>query len=137
MTKHQKTTESVKSISGGIFVGIGLHILSGNLSGDANHLRHLLDVPGGDALGILPSFTLAASQAGQAYALDHARFLDGILYMLASLWPILLVLVGAVLLRNVLTDKVRVVPVPDQYFPKEIFPKKGAGCRFRCPSFDV
>lgn len=137
MTKQQKTSESVKSISGGTFVGIGLHILSGNLSGDANHLRRVLEIPGGDALGTLPSITLAVSQVAKVYALDHARFLDGLLYMLASLWPLLLVIVGTVLLRNVLTDKVRVVSAPNQYFRRKYPQNKGAQCRFRCPSFDV
>jgi hypothetical protein len=137
MTKHHKTSQSVKSVSGGTFVGIGLHILSGNLSGDVNHLRHLVDVPGGDALGLLPSITLAASKAARAYALDHVRFLDGLLYLVASLWPLLLVVVGIILLQNILNGKVKVVPAPHQYFRSKYFQNKGAECRFRCPSFDV
>jgi hypothetical protein len=137
MTKQHKTSESVKAISGWAFIGIGLHILSENLSGVAHHLRHLLDVPGGDTLGVLPSITLAASQTARAYALDQSSFLDGFLYMLTSLWPLLLVIVGTVLLRNLLTDKVKEVPAPDEMFRNNFFGNKRAQCRFRCPSFDV
>jgi len=144
MTKQHKTSESVKAISGWAFIGIGLHILSGNLSGIAHHVRHLLDVPGGDTLGVLPSITLAASQTARAYALDQSSFLDGFLYMLTSLWymltslwPLLLVIVGTVLLRNLLTDKVKEMPAPDEMFRNNFFGNKRAQCRFRCPSFDV
>ncbi len=137
MIKHRNISESLKSISGGSFVGLGLHILSGNLSGDAAQLKRLLDIPTGDALGLLPSITLAASQATRTYTLDHARFLNGLLHMLASLWPLLLVIVGTMLLRNALTDRVKVLPGPELYFRNKYFQNREAGCRFRCPSFDV
>lgn len=137
MVKTSNISENLKSLCGGIFVGLGLHILSGNLSWDAVQLRSLLDLPAADTLGLLPSIALATSHATKTYALDHAKFLNGLLYMLASFWPILLVIVGSVLLRNALTDKVKVGPAPNRYFRNKYFQNKGAGCRFRCPSFDV
>jgi hypothetical protein len=137
MTKQHNTSESLKSIAGGVLVGLGLHILSGNLAGDATQLRHLLDIPAGEALGVLPSVTLATSQAVQAYGLDHQRFLDGLLQALASFWPLLLVLVGAILLRDALTDRVNELPAPDKRFQNKYFQNKDAGCRFQCPSFDA
>ena len=137
MAKTINISESLKSICGGAFVGLGLHILSGNLSWDAVQLRRLLDIPAADTLGLLPSIAIATSQATKTYALDHAMFQDGLLHILASLWPLLLVIVGTVLLRNALTDKVKVLPAPDEYFRNKYFQNKGAGCRFRCPSFDV
>lgn len=137
MAKTINISENLKSICGGAFVGLGLHILSGNLSWDAVQLRCLLDIPAADALGLLPSIALATSRATKTYALDHAMFEDSLLHILASLWPLLPVIVGTVLLRNALTDKVKVLLAPDEYFRNKYFQNKGAGCRFRCPSFDV
>jgi hypothetical protein len=137
MAKHHNTSEILKSISGGAFVGFGLHFLSGNLGGDVMQLRHMFGIPAGDGLGLLPSMMLAASRAANTYSLDHGRFLDGTLYLAASLWPVVLVIIGTVLLRNALTDKVRVLPSQNPYVQNKSFQNKGAACRFRCPSFDV
>lgn len=137
MTRQHNRAESLRSIAGGILVGLGLHILSGNVTGDATQLRHLLGIPAGEALGVLPSVALAASQAAQAYALDHQGFLDSLLQMLASFWPLLLVIVGTVLLRDALTDRVKELPVANQCFPNKFFQNRGTVCRFRCPSFDA
>lgn len=137
MTRQHNTAESLRSIAGGILVGLGLYILSGNLTGDAAQLRHLLDIPAGEALGVLPSVALAASQAAQAYALDHQGFLDGLFQMLASFWPLLLVIGGTVLLRDALTDRVKELPATNKYFQNKCFQNKDTVCRFRCPSFDA
>jgi len=136
MTKRWNISESLQSIAGGTFLGLGLHTLSVNLRGDAIQLRRLFDIPATDALGLLPSIALATSQA-KGNALSHAMFLHAVLHMLVSLWPLLPVFLGTVLLRSSLTDKVNAFPVSDQYFRNKYFQNKGAGCRFRCPSFDV
>jgi hypothetical protein len=137
MTRQHNTSESIKSIAGGILVGLGLHILCGNLAGDAIQLRSLLDVPAGEALGALPSVALAASHVAQAYVLDHQSFLDGLLQMLASFRPLLLVVVGTVLLRDALTDRVKELSAANKYFQNKCFQIKDTVCRFRCPSFDA
>jgi hypothetical protein len=132
MTRHHSTSESLKSIAGGILVGLGLHTLCGNLNGDAAQLRHLLGIPAGEALGVLSSGVLAASQAARAYGLDHQELSKTLLPMLISFWPLLLVIVGTILLQNALTDKVIALPASKKYFQNN-----QSGCRFRCPSFDV
>ena len=137
MTRQDSSAEGLRSIAGGVLVGLGLHILSGNLTGDATQLRHFVGIPAGEALGLLPSVALAASHAAQAYALDHQGFLDGLLQMLASFWPLLLVIVGTVLLREALTDRVKELPAANKYFQEKFFQNKDAACRFRCPSFDA
>jgi hypothetical protein len=139
MIRQDKTSESITVIAGGALVGLGLHILSGNLDTAADQLRHLLGNTVGDALGVLPSVVLASSQAAEAYALDHHGFLQCFLRMLLSFWPLFLVVVGAVLLRDVFADKVKALPAPNQYFKRNTFKDKDkdTGCRFRCPSFDV
>jgi hypothetical protein len=130
MTRQNRFSERLRSIAGGTLVGLGLHILFGNLTREIQ-LRHLLGTPAGEALGVLPSVALATSQAVQAYALDHQGFL-GLMRVLVSLWPLLLVTVGTILLRDALTDKVKELPAPAKYFRNN-----DTGCRFRCPSFDA
>jgi hypothetical protein len=137
MTRQRNSSENLKSLAGGILVGLGLHILSGNLAGDATQLRHLLGIPAGAALGLLPSVALVASQVAQAYDLDQHRFLDSLLQMLPSFWPLLPVIVGGILLRDALADRVKESPAPDNYFQNKYFQNKDAVCRFRCPSFDA
>jgi hypothetical protein len=137
MTRQHNNSENLKSIAGGILVGLGLHILSVNLAGDAAQLRHLLGIPTGAALGLLPSVALAASQAAQAYDLDQQRFLGSLLRLLPSFWPLLLVVVGTILLRNALADRVKESTAPGNYFQNKYFQNKETGCRFHCPSFDA
>jgi len=72
MTRQDKTSESITVIAGGALVGLGLHILSGNLDTAADQLRHLLGNTVGDALGVLPSVVLASSQAAEAYGLGSS-----------------------------------------------------------------
>src|SRR4029077_7546146 len=137
MTRRHKTSESIKAIAGGALVGLGLHILSGNLDTAADQLRHLLGNTAGDALGVLPSVVLASSQAAQAHALDHQGFSLFFLRMLLSFWPLLLVVVGTVLLWDVFADNGKPSSTPNQYFQKNAFKNKDTGCRFHRPSFDV
>jgi hypothetical protein len=137
MTRQHNISKNLKSIAGGMLVGLGLHTLSVNLAGDATQLRHLLGIPAGDALGLLPSVALAASQAAQAYDLDQQRFLGSLLQLLPSFWPLLLVVVGTVLLRDALADRVKESPAVDTHFQNKYFRNHDAGCRLRCPSFDA
>ena len=147
MTKQRTSSESLRSIAGGALVGLGLHILSGNVGRVAAQLRHVVGPhfggpTAGQTLGVLPSAVLASSQAAQAYAFDHQGFLLSLLQMLVSFWPLLLVIVGTILLRGAFTDKVKALPAPNQYFQKNAFKNKAfknnaTGCRFQCPSFDV
>jgi hypothetical protein len=137
MTRQYRPSETLRSITGGTLVGIGLHILSRNLDSAAAHWRHLVSITTEKTLGVLPSIVLAASQAVQAYAFDHESFFLALLRMLIALWPLLLVIAGTVLLRDIFTDRVIAAPRPGQYFQKNDFKKKTGGCRFCCPSFDV
>lgn len=132
MARHHKFSERWRSLTGGALVGLGLHILFGNLDRDAAQLRHFLGATGEEAFGVLPSVVLATSHAVNAYTLDHHGFLLGLLRMLVSFWPLLLVIVGTIFLREAATDKVKALPAPTQYFQN-----KDSGCRFCCPSFDA
>jgi hypothetical protein len=131
MTSQHRFSESFRSIAGGALVGLALHILSGNLGRAAAQFRHLLGATAGETPG-MPSVVLAASQAAQAYASDHQVFLVGLLRVLVSFWPLLLVIVGTVLLQDALADKVKALPATAKYFQN-----RDTGCRFRFPAFDV
>jgi hypothetical protein len=131
MARRQKFSESFRSIAGSSLVGLGLHILFGNLDRITEQVQHLLGGNAGEALGVLPSSVLAASHAAQAYALDHQGFLQGLLPIFWSFWPLFLVIAGTVLLRDVVTDKVKGLPA------SKYFQNKNTGCRFHCASFDA
>ena len=131
MARQQKFSDSLRSIAGSGLVGLGLHILSGNLDRIGEQVQHLLGGTAGEALGVLPSGVLAASQAAQAYAIDHQGFLQGLLQILWSFWPLLLVIAGTVLLRDVVTDKVKGLPA------SKYFQNKNTVCLFHCASFDA
>ena len=137
MKRQHNTSKNLKSVAGGILVGLGLHILSMNLAGDATQLRYLLGIPAGDGLGLLPSVALAASQAAQAYDIDQGRFVASLLQLLPSFWPLLPIIVGTILLRDALADRVKILPPPDNYLQNKYFQNKDTECRFHCPSFDA
>jgi len=95
-------------------IGLGIFVFYENLHQAATQLGHLLGVIPREALGVLPSVILAASRVLQAYGADHPRSLQGcLLQMLASSWPLLLVIVGTVLSRDCSTDNVNALPKKD------------------------
>ena len=104
MASQHRLSEGLQSIVGGALVGLGLHILFGNLDRVAEQMKHMLGTAAWETLGVLPSVVLAASQAVQAYGLDHQGFLQSLLWIgfwiLISFWPLVLVIAGTVLLRN-------------------------------------
>jgi len=132
MASQHKLSEGLKSVVGGALVGLGLHILFGNLDRVAEQLQHMLGTPAWETLGVLPSAVLAASQAVQAYGLDHQGFLQTLLWMLISFWPLVLVILGTVLLRDFFTERAKALPAPERFLQN-----KNMGCRFRAFSFDV
>jgi hypothetical protein len=132
MARQHGTLGSLKSIAGGALVGLGLHIWFGNLQGVASQLTHLLGTSSSEALGLAPSVILAAAHAGRVYASDHQGFFVDAVGMLISFWPLLLVIAGAGLLRDVFRDELDTFRVPEKYFRNN-----DSGCRFCSPSFDV
>lgn len=132
MAGQKKFPESWRTITGGALVGLGLHTLFLNLDRDAAHFRHSLFAAGEGTLGVLPSVVLAASRAVKAYGLDHRGFVLGLLGMLISFWPLLLVIAGTIFLRDAVAGKDETAPASAKYFQN-----KDSQCRFHCPSFDA
>jgi ascorbate-specific PTS system EIIC-type component UlaA len=100
-----------KSIAGTALIGLGSFVFYENLHQAATQLSHLLGVNPREALGVLPTVILVASQVLQGYGADHSRYPQGcLLHLLASSWPLLLVIVGAILSRDCSTDNVNAFP---------------------------
>jgi hypothetical protein len=114
MTRQRTLSRSLKPIAGAALVGLGLLILSVNLYGAAAQMSCPLGTTAGEALGALPSVVLAvASQALQACVFDHQRFFQGLFQMLVSFW-VLLVVVGAILLRAAFMGKIEALHTPSK-----------------------
>ncbi len=101
MANRRATLQSLKSITGASLFALGLMILFANLDGIAASLSDCAGIYVHEATGILPALGLAALHAAQSYAFDHAAFLASLQRILVSFWPVILILVGAVLLRDV------------------------------------
>jgi hypothetical protein len=101
-----------------------MFILYENPAGPVAWLSHVLGANSSEALGILPALILAVSQALQAHATNHQRFLQGCLqHMLVSFWPLLLVMVGTVLSRDTLTGNVN-TPAKKDWGPVDLPPSR-------------
>jgi hypothetical protein len=96
----QRTLHIFKPIAGAALAGIGMFILYLHLTAAVDGLRHILGAGSSAALALLVAIP-SVSQASQAYAADHHRFLQR---ALVSCWPLLLVVVGTVLARGSFTD---------------------------------
>ncbi len=102
MADRRATSQSLKSIAGASLIALGLVILFANLDGVAASVSNFAGAPVHEVLGVLPALGLAALHATQAYAFDPERFISGFVKNLVSFWPMILILVGAALLRDVL-----------------------------------
>lgn len=102
---QRKFFKHARSIAGTVLVALGIFILHQDLDRTAAQLSHLLGIPG-DAPGAFPTVILAVLRLVQEYAADHQRFVQGFLHqILASSWPVALVVAGTVLSRNPSTDE--------------------------------
>jgi hypothetical protein len=101
MAAQQTTPQSLTSIAGALLLALGFLILFSNLDAAAARIVNTAGTSGGHLLEMLPVLTLALLQGLQAYVFDHAGFLSGLLQFLVSFWPLILILSGALLLRDV------------------------------------
>ena len=101
MVAQQTSPRSLKSITGAILLALGFLILLANLDVVTGQIASAAGTSVEPAQGILPALVLAAFRVLQDYAFDHAGFLSGLLQILVSFWPLILIVIGAVLLRDV------------------------------------
>jgi hypothetical protein len=98
MAAQQTSPRSLKSIAGATLLALGFLILLANLDGVTGQIA--VDTSPEPAQGILPALVLATWHALQEYAFDHAGFLSVLLQFLVPCWPLILIVIGAVLLRD-------------------------------------
>src|SRR5712664_3401641 len=102
MAARQTTPRSLTSIAGAFLLAVGFLILFSNLDAAAARIAYATGNAGGHVLETLPALVLALLHGLQVYVFDHAGFLSGVLQFLVSFWPLILILAGALLLRDAL-----------------------------------
>ena len=101
MAAQQTSSKTLTSIAGALLLALGFLILFSNLDAAATQITNAAGSSGGRLLEIVPFLVLALLRGLQAYVFDHARFLSGVLEFLVSFWPLILILTGTLLLRDV------------------------------------
>lgn len=101
MVNRQASSTSTKSIAGAILLSFGLLLLFANLDEVAARVSDCSSFasPAG-AVGTVLELGLTACRAAQVYFFDPSRFQSSLQQILLSFWPLILVIVGAVLLRD-------------------------------------
>jgi len=100
MTARRTSSQSLQSIAGASVFALGLLLLFVNLDGVAAQVSTMVCTPA-EAPGMLAAIGLAGLHALQAYTFNHDGFLSSLMRILVSFWPVILILLGAVLLQNV------------------------------------
>ena len=100
MVARQASSQSLKSIAGALLLALGLVFLSTNLEGIAACISNFAGISAHEAPGIVPVLGLAGMHAVQAYTFDHDAFLSGLRQNLVSFWPLIVVAIGAALLKS-------------------------------------
>jgi hypothetical protein len=101
MATRNTAYRSLKSTAGAFFLALGLVLLSANLDAIAVCMTGFPGISVPQEPGIFTALGLAALHATQTYAFDHGRFLSSLLRILVSFWPVILILAGVWLLRDV------------------------------------
>ena len=100
MGTRQNGTRRLYSVLGIVLLGVGLTILLAQLDTAASHLAERVGINSGEMGGTLPAAILTTVRAAQALAFDRANVLSAVREVLLSCWPVILVIVGAALLRG-------------------------------------
>ena len=94
-----------KSIAGTALIGLGIYVFYESVHQAATQFSNLRGVFPREMFGVFPTVILLASRYLQAWGADYTRSLQGcVLHLLASSWPLLLVIAGTVLSRDSSTD---------------------------------
>lgn len=105
MAARQSTPRSLMSIAGAFLLAIGFLILFSNLDAAATRIAYATGNTEGHVVETLPALGLTLLHGLQAYVFDHAGFLSGLREFLVSFWPLILILAGALLLRDTLRGR--------------------------------
>jgi hypothetical protein len=101
MATRQTNSGRTQSMLGLAIVAAGILVLVPKFVAVAPLLSGTLREIALQALNALPSLGLGALHVGQTLAFDPATFFAGVLRILVSFWPLLLVAIGTLFLRYV------------------------------------
>lgn len=100
MKARQASPRSLKSIAGATLLALGFLVLFANLDAVADQISGAAGISAAHEPDVLPAVVLGTLHAVQSYVFDHSGFLSGLLQILVSFWPLILILIGGVLLRD-------------------------------------
>lgn len=95
----QISSKSLHAVAGAVLFSFGLTLLTANLDAVAAQVSTWFSSASGE-LGTALEIGLAGLRAVQAYFFDPSAFQAGFLSILVSLWPLILVIIGAILLHD-------------------------------------
>jgi hypothetical protein len=95
----QISSKNLHAVAGAVLFSFGLTLLTANLDAVAAQVSTWFSSAPG-SLGSAIEIGLAGLRAVQAYFFDPSAFQSGFLSILVSLWPLILVIIGAILLHD-------------------------------------
>ena len=95
----QKSSKNLRAVAGAVLFSFGLTLLTANLDAVAAQISTWFTSTSG-GLGTAIEVGLASLRAVQAYFFEPSSFQAGFLAILVSLWPLILVIIGAILLHD-------------------------------------
>lgn len=98
--KMQKSSKSLRAVAGAVLFSFGLTLLTANLDAVAAQVSTWFSSTPGGSLGTAIEVGLASLRAVEAYFFDPSAFQAGFVSILVSLWPLILVIIGAILLHD-------------------------------------
>jgi hypothetical protein len=117
MAKRQTSSKSFHAVAGALLLSNGLLMLFANLDELAERVSNSYSSTPG-TLGAVVEIGLAGMRAVEAYFFDQAAFQAGLHWILVSLSPLILVIIGATLLGNAI-GKRHVNPRLARIFPSQ------------------
>lgn len=96
----QISSKSLHAVAGAVLFSFGLTLLTANLDAVGAQVSTWFSFTPGGSLGTTIEVGLAGLRALQAYFFDPSAFQAGFLSILVSLWPLILVIIGAILLHG-------------------------------------
>jgi len=97
--KPLASSKTIHAVAGAVLFSFGLTLLTANLDAVAGQVSTWFSATPG-SLGSAIEIGLAGLRAVQAYFFDQSAFQAGFLSILVSLWPLILVIIGAILLHD-------------------------------------
>jgi len=100
MAIKQTIFRRVESILGALLVALGIIFLLNNVDALLTSVSPAASAAQDDTTSALLGFGLAGLHAVQSYTFDRAHFFSALHGILVSFWPLALVLIGMVLMRD-------------------------------------